>query len=237
MEQGDYGSDQLSAELRRERRWKVLFGVVSAVVIVLLGIGVYFYVLVRKNVDVIQGNDNTNQATAADVDSPDAPYTGSADAHVVVVEFSDFQCPYCEQAFPVVRELINHYGDRIKFEYRNFPIAESHPNAEKAAEAGLCAHAQGKFWEMHDKMFINQSDLSVLALKNYAKEINIDTTQFNTCLDQGTMESRVRKDFQDGLLAGVDGTPTFFINGYKFPGVPTLSDMEGTIDQLLSYYE
>ncbi|MFA5051467.1 MAG: DsbA family protein [Patescibacteria group bacterium] len=236
MEQGENSSDQVSELQKKARRWKALFVVIAAVVVVLLSLGVYFYVLVRKNIEIVNGGADTNQSTIAEVDSPDAPYTGSADSPVVVVEFSDFQCPYCEQAFPVVRELINFYGDRIKFEYRNFPISESHPDAQKAAEAGLCAQNQGKFWELHDKMFINQSDLSVLALKNYAKEINLDSAKFNTCLDSGAFAQRVQKDFQDGLFAGVQGTPTFFVNGQILQGVPTFADMQGAIDQLLSYY-
>jgi protein-disulfide isomerase len=200
--------------------------------------GIYFYTLVRQSIEDINSNNNSNStvSTNVNVDLADAPYTCSPTASVVIVEFSDFQCSYCKEAFTVVRELINYYGNSIKFEYRNFPITESHPNAQKAAEAGLCAQAQDKFWAMHDKMFINQSDLSVLALKNYAKEINLDTEKFNTCLDQGAYTIKVQKDFEDGLNAGVSGTPTFFINGRIFPGVITFSEMQSAIDRLLAAY-
>lgn len=236
MEPNEFGDGQPYLSDRRARRWKTLFIIAATIVGVVLAGGIYFYILVRQNIKDINGTSNSNAVTNANVDLVDAPYTGSPTAKVVIVEFSDFQCSYCKEAFSVVREINSYYGDRIKFEYRNFPITENHPNAQKAAEAGLCAHAQDKFWAMHDKMFINQSDLSVLALKNYAKEINLNTTQFNTCLDQGVYAVKVQKDFDDGLNAGVTGTPTFFINGRMFPGVISFTDMKGAIDQLLAAY-
>ncbi len=236
MEQSEIGHAGYEEADRKARRWKTLFVVAAVIIGLVVVAGIYFFILVRQNVKNFNGNSNAVTATNANVDVPDAPFIGSPTASVVIVEFSDFQCPYCKEAFSVVRELTNYYGNRIKFEYRNFPITESHPNAQKAAEAGLCAHAQDKFWAMHDKMFINQSDLSVLSLKNYAKEINLDTDKFNTCLDQGTYSVKVQKDFEDGLNAGVTGTPTFFINGRIFPGVISFADMQSAIDRLLAAY-
>lgn len=236
MEQTDLHDDQSYIVARKAHRWKTLFIIAAVIVGVIVVGGIYFYILVRQNINGINGSNNSNAVTNMDVDLAGAPYTGSPTAQVVIVEFSDFQCSYCKEAFSVVRELISYYGDRIKFVYRNFPITESHPNAQKAAEAGLCAQAQDKFWAMHDKMFINQSDLSVLSLKNYAKEINLNTMEFNACLDQSTYAVKVQKDFDDGLNAGVTGTPTFFINGRIFPGVISFSDMQGAIDKLLAAY-
>ncbi|MFH1207100.1 MAG: DsbA family protein [Patescibacteria group bacterium] len=236
MEQSEFGDDQPYIAARKAHRWKMLFIIAAVIVGVVVAGGIYFYILVRQNITNINGSDISNAITNADVDLAGAPFTGSPAAKVVIVEFSDFQCSYCKDAFSVVREIINYYGNRIKFEYRNFPIVESHPNAQKAAEAGLCAHAQDKFWAMHDKIFINQSDLSVLALKNYAKEINLDATKFNACLDQNTYKVAVQKDFSDGLNAGVSGTPTFFINGRIFPGVISFPDLQGAIDRLLAAY-
>ena len=132
-----------------------------------------------------------------------------------------------------MRELLSAYGEQIKFIFRDFPLKN---NSQKAAEAGECAHEQGKFWEMHDKLFINQNDLSVLALKRYASELGLDESSFNECLDSGRYVTEVQEDLSDGLLAGVDGTPTFFINDYEFQGSVTVDAFKMIIDELIAIY-
>ncbi len=213
-------------------RRKSRAGLITIIVVVVLfiGLGVVFYSLVRENVDLLE---DQNQAATLHIATADDPSKGGIDAKIVIVEFSDFQCPYCFQSFPVVRELISAYGDQIKFIYRDFPLKN---NSQKAAEAGECAHEQGKFWEMHDKLFINQNDLSVLALKRYASELGLDESSFNECLDSGRYVTEVQEDLSDGLLAGVDGTPTFFINDYEFQGSVTVDAFKMIIDELIAIY-
>lgn len=203
---------------------------ITVVVVLFISLGIVFYSLVRDNIRILE---NENQAATLHIASTDDPYKGGMDAEIVIVEFSDFQCPYCFQSFPVVRELISTYGDQIKFIYRDFPLRDY---SQKAAEAGECAHEQGKFWEMHDKLFINQSNLNVFNIKQYALELGLDESSFNECLDSGRYVSEVQEDFSDGILAGVDGTPTFFINDYEFQGSVTVDAFKTIIDGLIAIY-
>ena len=145
----------------------------------------------------------------------DDPFKGGVDAKVTIVEFSDFQCPACEDAYPVIKQLASDYGDRIKIVYRDFPLSQ-HYFAFKAAEAGNCANEQGKFWELHDMMFENQDNLGVDSLKGYAAGLGLDTAKFNSCLDTGKYASEVSDDLADGAAAGVNSTPSFFINGKRY---------------------
>ncbi len=216
---------------KKQRNWVRIVVISGAAVVLAVIIAV---VLILK----LFGNaSSTNSVSGDHITSTDDPYAGAVDAQVVVVEFADFQCPFCFQAFPVVSEIKSHYGDRIKFIYRDFPISDVHPDAEPAAEAGECAHEQGKFWEMHDKLFINQSDLSTTALKRYAMEIGLNQNRFDRCLDSNSYAAEIQEDFNDGLLSGVDGTPTFFINGREFQGTVVFQDFERIIDGLLAIYE
>jgi protein-disulfide isomerase len=216
---------------RRVNVWAIVAAALALVILVFAGV---FYAMVRQNLGQIK-NQNQLSGTSYITSSTD-PYLGGVNASVTVVVFSDFQCPYCFQAFPVVRQLAEQYKDQIKLIFRDFPITDSHPQAEKAAEAGKCAHEQGKFWEMHDKLFINQADLSVAALKRYAREVGLDGTVFDACLDSSRTASAVQRDLEDGITAGVDGTPTFFINDRKFAGAVSLDGFRSIIDPLISIY-
>ena len=152
------------------------------------------------------------------LNSQDDPFWGEKDALVKIVEFGDFQCPYCRQSFLVVREILNKYQNDIYFVYRDFPVVSIHQEALKAAEAAQCALEQEKFWPMHDKLFINQENLSLTDLKVYAMEIGLNSFEFNNCLDSGKYSAEVIQDYEDGIGLGVIGTPTFFINGYRISG-------------------
>lgn len=158
-------------------------------------------------------------ASSAPIATDDDPSIGPASALVTIVEFSDFECPFCQQAFPIIRELMATYGGRVRYVYRDFPVSEIHDNAQKAAEAGTCAHAQGKFWALHDKIFQNAPQITVPDLKNYARAGGLDMSLFTTCLDSGQFANEVREDASDGIALGVRGTPTWFINGRKVEGV------------------
>jgi protein-disulfide isomerase len=146
------------------------------------------------------------------VDSP-RPSQGNSDARVVVKEFSDFQCPACEAGAKSMKLLIEKFGDQIKFEYKHFPLTSIHENAFNAALASECANDQGKFWELHDKMFDNQDSLKKDDLKLFASQIDgIDTVSFDACLDSRAEKSIVDADVDEASELGVQGTPTFFIN-------------------------
>ncbi|MFH1971948.1 MAG: DsbA family protein [archaeon] len=162
------------------------------------------------------------------VDFPEDPSTRD-EAKVTIVEFSDFECPFCSKAYETVKEVEDLYGEDIKIVFKNFPLG-FHENAQKAAEAGECANDQGKFWEMHDKMFENQEAITVEDLKAYAEELELDTETFNTCLDSGEKAEEVAKDVAEGTELGVSGTPAFFINGKSLVGAQPLESFQAIID-------
>ncbi|MBI2597839.1 MAG: thioredoxin domain-containing protein [Candidatus Diapherotrites archaeon] len=177
----------------------------------------------------------TPSATAIDpvelVD--DDPFKGPASAKVTIVEFSDFQCPACGAAYPVLKQLTQEYFDRVKFVYRDFPLSAIHPFAQKAAEAAACANKQGKFWEYHDALFENQQKLAVVDLKKYAADLGLNTADFAACLEQGEFALEVSNDAADAGRFGVRATPTFFINGKMYSNMP-YSRFKEIIDQELA---
>jgi protein-disulfide isomerase len=141
---------------------------------------------------------------------------GPADAPVTLVEYGDYECPYCGRAHPIVKEVQERLGDRLRFVFRNFPITTSHPRAEQAAEAAEAAGAQGRFWEMHDLIYESQPRLSVEDLRGYAERVGLDLERFDRELADHAYAERVREDFMSGVRSGVNGTPTFFINGARY---------------------
>lgn len=147
-----------------------------------------------------------------------APTAGKADAAVTLVEFSDFQCPFCARFVPTLKQIEANYGDRVKIVYRQYPIASLHPNAFKAAEASLCANEQGKFWQIHDLMFQEQAQLSVRELKVMANRLGMDQSKFDACLDSGRYAEQIQNDLAEGGRAGMTGTPALFVNGIEIPG-------------------
>jgi len=143
---------------------------------------------------------------------------GPDDAPVTLVEYGDYECPYCGMAHPIVKRAQRELGNRLRFVFRNFPLAESHPHARLAAQAAEAAAAQGKFWEMHDMLFEHQDALEAEDILGYAKSLALDTAQFARDLEAGTYAKRVRDDFRSGVRSGVNGTPTFFVNGNRYDG-------------------
>ncbi len=149
-----------------------------------------------------------------EVNSP-RPFLGLADSKVVVEEFSDFQCPACKAAQPIVKDLIETLGGRIKFSYRHFPLLTIHTQAFRAALASECANDQGKFWEYHDILFEKQPAFSPEDLKAYAGQLGLKTDDFAACLDSRAKNKVVREEMKEGDKRNVNGTPTFFLNGEK----------------------
>lgn len=176
------------------------------------------------------------QPSRVQVSADDDPVKGSKNAPVTIIEFSDFQCPYCARFFtqtlPLIEENYIKTG-KVKLVYRDFPLS-FHQHAQKAAEAAECADEQGKFWEYHDKIFENQNVLDTASLKQYAKDLGLDVTKFDGCLDSGRMASEVQKDFRDGSQYGVSGTPSFFINGINLVGAQPYSAFRQVIEQELN---
>jgi protein-disulfide isomerase len=148
--------------------------------------------------------------------SDDRDHTqGLPDAPVTLVEYGDYQCPYCGRAYPIIKDVQAELGDRLRFVFRNFPITTSHPNAEQAAEAAEAAGAQGRFWEMHDLLYENQSRLDLDGLLGHAERLALDVERFERELADNVYAERVHEDFMSGVRSGVNGTPTFYVNGVR----------------------
>ena len=161
------------------------------------------------------------------------PSKGPADAPVTLVEFSDFECPYCRALFPTLQQITEEYKHKVRIVYLQFPLADMHPHALKAAEASLCAFEQGKFWQMHDAMFTDQTHLQVQDLKRKALELSLDMDLFIACLDSGKQFARVRSDVGEGVKAGVSGTPALFINGRILIGNQPAGEIRRVIEDEL----
>jgi protein-disulfide isomerase len=143
---------------------------------------------------------------------------GAANAPVTLVEYGDFECPYCGAAHVIIKKVQDIMRDRLRFVFRHFPLTQIHPHAQPAAEAAEAAGAQGRFWEMHDVLYENQPKLDAVHLVAYAKELGLDTVTFVRELEEGVYRERVREDFMSGVRSGVNGTPAFFINGVRYDG-------------------
>ncbi|MFA5052132.1 MAG: thioredoxin domain-containing protein [Patescibacteria group bacterium] len=215
-------AQQRQGQQRRSNLW--IWAIVLAGVLVIGGL-VYW---------VATGSDNPGTPVTG---AADAPVLGGTDAKVVVSEFSDLSCPACAAAVPVIRQLADIYGDQIKIEFRSFPIG--HQWSEKSLEAGRCALAQGQFWEYAEVVFAKQADWETASnavdlFKSYAKDVGLDPSQFDSCLDSGQTASAIQEDVKLGRDRGVSATPTFFINDQKIVGVQSIDQFKNTIDGELS---
>ncbi len=220
-------------EVHRKRNW--IATIVTLLVLGFLWVFVwrvlFFTDLIRSGgVDFSQWSFLSNYSASAtlasiplkegtfEVSTTDDPSLGSVNAPLMIVEFADFQCPFSKQESSIVRELAAKYPDKIHVIFRDFPLSDIHPLAQTAAEAAACAHEQGKFWEYHDRLFQNQSLLSSSSFVQFARELNLDVSAFETCVASDRMGEEVLADYAAGVEAGVRGTPTFFINGNRIAG-------------------
>lgn len=182
------------------------------------------------------GSSGGSAAVATDVSIDDDSIKGDVNAPVTIIEFSDYECPFCGRHYTqTLPQIVENYVDsgKVRIVFRDFPL-NFHPNAQKAGEAAECAGEQGKYWEMHDKLFDNQNSLGEDDLKRYASEIGLNTATFNACLDNGDMAQEVIKDLEDGQAAGVSGTPANFINGKLVSGACPYSAFEDAIEAELA---
>lgn len=221
-------------QIHKERNWVAT--IVTLVMLVVAGLFVFrvlYYVDAIKS-GKIDSTDFTSLGSysstssllaittipegAIDVVSNDDPSLGSPKAPVVIVEFADFGCSYSKDASHVLRELAQNHPKDVYYVYRDFPINELHSIATLAAEAGECAHEQGKFWEYHDKLYQNQAYLDEEELYLLAEQVNLDLIDFRGCLESGKYKEEVQEDYEAGVEAGVSGTPTFYVNGNRIAG-------------------
>lgn len=211
---------------------------------VMLGIGVVTVALVVGGVFFLgKSNNNQTSTKVAPADQKllinDSSHKISApDSKVTIVEFGDYQCPACAAAQSIVKKILSDYDGKINFVFRNFPLSV-HPNAQKAAQAAEAAAAQGKFWEMHDKLYENQTTWSTVGdpqeiFIGYAGDLGIDKDAFKKDINTNKYTGVINADANDGTKLGVDSTPTFFLNGNKIIGVPTYTDLKDAIDKGLS---
>ncbi len=194
----------------------------------------------------VAGADTNTNTAAAPAAAPTAPVDikltaddhvkGNANAKVTLVEYSDFQCPFCATVRPTLDQVMKDYGDKVKLVYRNYPLTSLHPMAQKAAEASECASEQGKFWEMHDKLF-DQNTAGTMSVDNFKKaagELKLNQSQFDTCLDTGKYASKVTASETEGTSFGVQGTPATFVNGVLISGAVPYAQFKTAIDNALS---
>jgi protein-disulfide isomerase len=158
---------------------------------------------------------------------------GTTKAVVTLVEFSDFQCPFCARVMPTLKKVREAYGDRVRIVWKDFPLTAIHPQAFKAAEAGQCAREQGKFWEYHDRLFGNQQALELEFLKKYAADAGLDAAKFNACLDTAKYGDKVQEQMGIGTRLGVQSTPTVFVNGRLVSGAQPYEVFAAVIDEEL----
>lgn len=172
--------------------------------------------------------------TRIEVSSEGAPYRGSAEAPVTIVEFSDFKCPFCSRAQPTLKQLLERYRGKVKLVYRDYPLEAIHPEARRAAEAARCAQDQEKFWQYHDLLFSHFPQVGLEDLRQYAKQAGLDAVKFEECLVGGAHRATVQRDIDEGKRLGVAGTPAFFINGRPLSGAQPLDAFIRVIEEELA---
>lgn len=156
---------------------------------------------------------------------------GDENAPVTLVEYGDYECPYCGEAYSIVKRIQKHFGKRLKFVFRNFPLVESHPYAGVAAIAAEFAAVHHKFWEMHDLLYENQDALDVPDLLNYAESLHLPADELQTAIQNETFANKIQNDFMGGVKSGVNGTPSFFINGKRHDGSFAYEDLLAAINK------
>ncbi len=215
--------------------WGKILLALSACLLVFIGL---FGYLVFRSVIQLRGNSldvrtvqNRQQSTQTgstpsgvlvvprdQVETPDDPTIGPTTAAVTIVEFGDFECPFCRKSVAPLKSMLERYGEKIRFIYRDFPNSSIHNGALPAALAANCANDQGKFWQYHDLLYANQELFSTQPWEQIAEQLRLDMTRFSSCMEQKTHQAEVEEDYREGVRFGVTGTPTWFINGVRIEG-------------------
>lgn len=201
-----------------------------------LGLGILFIAGLVFYGNMSKNSNNTSKPTNTGVaiEKIKDHKKGNSEAKVALVEYSDFQCPACGVYYPIVKKLVDEYGDKIEFTYKNFPLRNIHKNADLAARAAEAAGMQGKFWEMHDMLFENQKDWSEKEagsiFNNYAKKIGLNVDQFKKDIASEDVKAKVQNDFDGGVSSGVNYTPSFFVNGKKVNNPRSYDEFKNLIE-------
>jgi len=169
----------------------------------------------------------------ADIATEGYPSRGPARAPVTIVEFADFECPFCGGLYPTLQLVEKNYADKVRLVYRQFPLTTIHPFAQKAAEASMCANEQKHFWEFYESMFGDQAHLDIPSLKKRAQTMGLNTAMFNSCLDSGKQAAAIQKDKDDARKAGVSSTPTLFVNGRMLSGNRPYAEIREVVEDEL----
>ncbi len=251
---------EVTIRLTKSSLWQIISGVLAVILVISIFTGGFGFGSSSNTPTGGTGGTVVNPGNGAptgvvEVSADDDPILGEANAPVTIIEFSDYQCPFCRKFWTdTLPQIKTNYIDtgKVKFVYRDFPLDSLHPLAQKSGEAAECARDVGgeaKYWEMHDKMFSEQNILdsgspqgpvtstvqySIADLKKWASEIGVDSSKFDSCLDDGKFASEVKSDFQDGAEAGVQGTPAFFINGKLISGAQPYSAFQAAIEAELA---
>lgn len=212
---------------------KFIIGIIVAT-LAILGVGIFF-------VSREAPSKNSTSVSSGELlkVAEDDWVKGNKEAKVTLIEYSDFQCPACGAYYPIVKQLNHEIGDKIVFAYRHFPLRQAHPNAELAAQAAEAAGRQGKFWEMHDMLFENQKEWSNQSspketIGKYAQSLNFDIERFKSDLDSKEVKGKVNNDYQSGIKARVNSTPTFFLNGNKLDNPRNYEEFKDLIQKVIS---
>jgi len=241
--------DDLAGRVKpKEQSWKEILIASFCVLVVLLFINLNIgindvnarTINIQSHIDIMDSHiSKLNGSSSCGIKNvtvtPPSPTLDLSDAHklgtgkISMVIFSDYQCPFCERGYQTEKLIKEKYGSDLTIYFKDFPLTNIHQYAEKAAEGAECASDQGKFWEYHNKLFENQAKLTLDDLKQYAKDLNLDTTKFNTCLDSGSKTSKVKSDQDEGIKFGVQGTPTYYINGEQIVGAQPFEVFETSI--------
>ncbi len=219
----DFNPPVSTPQPRPSRRWVVVgLGLAAFLLGLAAGYGIWGREVASLKAQLAAQQaeaDTPRQVTRYDVPVDDDPVYGPADAPITIIEFSDFQCPYCQrwhvQVWPKIQAV---YGDKVRLVYRDFPLYSIHPEAGPAAEAANCANEQGKFWEFHDLLFSGELTLGREAYLAYAQRLGLKMQQFTTCLDERRYQGEVEDDYAYAVDLGINSTPTFFINGIALLG-------------------
>lgn len=239
---------QTDEQVNRKRSWVATVVTLAVLVLLIVFASRVFYFASRiKNGEIDFstynfGNSFTSDLALSssavtsgefDLVTTDDPSLGNPDAPLTIVEFADFQCPYSQEASFVMRELAAKYPDEIYYVYRDLPLTDIHPLAQMAALSGECAAEQDKFWEYHDKLYQKQSSLSEDSFVTFARELNLNVDQFQSCLSKERYADELQEDLEAGVAAGVRGTPTFFINGNRIAGSIPAEVMEAIVKSVI----
>lgn len=238
-------TNQLPAPQPRSRGLMVL--IIGAVVFGLLLVGALFFVFtiltaerpqaiapVVTEVAVVASDTNAKSPLRQQLEKLDRPLHGNLKSKLVIVEFADFQCPYCTREFPVIREIITKYEDDILYIYRQFPVENE--NSLTIAQSSLCAHDQGKFWQLHDRLYTYHDAVfndPASVVPQLAQQAGLNMDEYRSCMSTEKFKAQVLEDADDGVATGVAGTPTFFINGNKIEGVVTMAQWDQIIASAL----